>query len=383
MNFVALKMLVGDRMKYFSLVAGLAFASLLVTQQSSIFTGYAMRSGAWLRDTDVADLWVFDSQVEFADDIKLMLDTALTRVRGIEGVQWAVPMYKSMINVILPDGTRTNVRMVGLDDTTLIGGPPEMVQGKLSDLRRDHSILINSADVNDTLLMKHFAGGPRPLRVGDSLSVNDHNADVVGTYKASKEFFWEPVIYTTFSRAVFMGPKNRRSLMYVLVHVQPGANLGEVAQRIHDKTGLSALTRPQFERQTRQWIITKTGIKANFGITIILGVVIGLLAAGQTFFTFILDNTRYFAALKAMGTSGAMLFKMVFVQVAFVGLIGYGIGLGGSCLTGLAFQRAGLAFMMPWQIPLIGAVAIVLCCAVAGSISLIRVLRLEPAVVFK
>ena len=31
MNFVALKMLVGDRLKYIALVAGIAFAALLIT----------------------------------------------------------------------------------------------------------------------------------------------------------------------------------------------------------------------------------------------------------------------------------------------------------------------------------------------------------------
>ena len=34
MNFIALKMLIGDRMKYLSLIAGLSFASLLITQQA-------------------------------------------------------------------------------------------------------------------------------------------------------------------------------------------------------------------------------------------------------------------------------------------------------------------------------------------------------------
>jgi hypothetical protein len=38
---------------------------------------------------------------------------------------------------------------------------------------------------------------------------------------------------------------------------------------------------------------------------------------------------------------------------------------------------------MTWQIPVLGAVAILLCCAVASLVSLIRVVRLEPAVVFK
>ena len=45
MNFLAMKMLIGDRLKYLSLVAGLAFAALLVTQQASIFCGYAPAHG--------------------------------------------------------------------------------------------------------------------------------------------------------------------------------------------------------------------------------------------------------------------------------------------------------------------------------------------------
>jgi len=36
---IALKMLVGDRGKYLGIIMGLTFASLLITQQSSIFTG--------------------------------------------------------------------------------------------------------------------------------------------------------------------------------------------------------------------------------------------------------------------------------------------------------------------------------------------------------
>ena len=216
--------------------------------------------------------------------------------------------------------------MIGLDDTTLLGGPPEMVDGRLTDLRRDRAIFINEADTKDGFLMKRHADAKRPLRVGDSVSVNDHEAIVAGTYRCNKEFFWEPVIYTTFSRAVFMGNKNRRSLTYVLVKAQPGEDIAALAKRIREKTGLAALTQSQFERQTMFWIIKKTGILVNFGITIGLGVVIGLLAAGQTFFNFILDNTRHFAVLKAMGMGGWKLIQMVLVQVTFVGLIGYGIG---------------------------------------------------------
>ena len=125
MNFVALKMLVGDRLKYVALVAGIAFAALLITQQASIFTGFTLRTGSWIRETTAggADLWVMDPQVQMSEGPKPLSDTALQRVRSVSGVAWAVPMYKGWLKCRLPDGTLTTVRLIGIDDATLAAGP--------------------------------------------------------------------------------------------------------------------------------------------------------------------------------------------------------------------------------------------------------------------
>jgi putative ABC transport system permease protein len=380
-NFVALKMLMGDKLKYIALVAGISFAALLITQQASIFNGFALQIGAWIRDTAVADLWVMDDQVEFENDFKPMSDTALQRVRGIDGVKWAVPMYKNYLRVRLPDGTMVLSRVVGLDDATLAGGPPEITSGQLSDLRADRAVFINEAQAKDTLRLKR--GESRPLRVGDRISINDNDAIVAGTYRASREFFWDPVIYTTYSRAVAWAPKMRRVLMYVLVKVQDGADIQAVQQRIREKTGLAVLTNREFDKQSTRELLSRTGILINFGITIILGFVIGLLVAGQTFYTFVLDNLKLFGTLKAMGASNGTVMRMMCIQVVLVGLIGYGIGLGAASLTGMSFHKAGLAFHMDWQIPVVGGIAVLACCLVAGVLGMVRVVRLEPAIVFK
>ena len=68
-----------------------------ITQQGSIFAGFTDRTGSWIRDTAQADLWIMDPQVEFTEDRKAMLDNALLKVRGVEGIEWAVPMYKSYV----------------------------------------------------------------------------------------------------------------------------------------------------------------------------------------------------------------------------------------------------------------------------------------------
>ncbi|MGD0768581.1 MAG: ABC transporter permease [Tepidisphaeraceae bacterium] len=382
MNFLAMRMLVGDRLKYLSLVAGLAFAALLVTQQASIFCGYALRTGSWIHDERCCDLWVMDDQADFTEANKDILDTALDRVRGVSGVLWAVPMYKGYLKCRLPDGTALSARVIGVDDATLIGAPARMVEGRTDGLRRDRAVFINADQAGDGLLLKR-ANPPRPLRVGDSIAINDNEAIVAGAYRATPEFFWDPVFYTTFSRALAMAPSERRTTTYVLVKVRPGSSISEVAGRIGRIPGLKAVTGDQFAAMTMDYVLKKTGILVNFGITIGLGFLIGVLVSGQTLYTFMLDNMKHFATLKAMGAGNLAIIKMVGLQAAWVGGIGYGIGVGGAAFTGFVFSKIGVAFEMPWQIPVIGAVAILLCCVAAAIFSLVRVLRLDPAVVFK
>jgi putative ABC transport system permease protein len=382
---IALRMLVGDRLKYIGLVAGLAFATLLITQQGSIFAGFTRRSGSWIRDTAQADLWIMDPQVEFTEDRKVMLDSALLKVRGVEGVQWAVPLYKSYVQARLQDGSRVVVRMIGLDDATLTGGPPLMEQGSLDLLKQDRAILVDARDTDDGLKLKlGMPGeGPRELRVGDRVDLNEHETVVVGAFRRTREFFWDPVVYTTYSRALRMAPPERRSLSYVLAKVKPGLDPKVVAARIEEATRLRAQTSEEYEARSMDFILAKTGILPNFGMTIVLGFVIGVLVSGQMLYNFILENQRAFAAMKAMGASNMLLLRMVFAQVLFAAFIGYGLGVGVTAAVGTLLQDSKLAFHMGWQVPVFGGIAIVVCCLLAAFISIQRVLRLEPAVVFK
>jgi putative ABC transport system permease protein len=382
---IALRMLLGDRLKYAGLVAGLAFATLLITQQGSIFAGFVLRTGAWIRDTGQADLWIMDEQVEFTEDRKTMLDNSLLRVRGVEGVEWAVPLYKSYMPCRLSDGKRVVVRLIGLDDATLLGAPPLMESGTLDALRQDRGILIDVADAQDEFAVRAALGldEKRPLQIGDRVDLNDHEMVVVGRYRRSTEFFWDPLIYTTYSRALAIAPPERRMLNFVLARVKPGYDHGAVAAQITALSGLRAFTAADFEAHSEDFILRKTGILANFGITIALGFVIGVLISGQLLYNFILDNQRSFAAMKAMGASNFLLLRMVGAQVLFAAFVGFGIGVGLTALSGQFLGKSELAFNMAWQVPVFGGLAILVCCLLAALLSLSRVLRLEPAVVFK
>lgn len=381
MYAIAIKMLMGDRLKYFGLLAGMSFAAMMIAQQASIFVGLISQTGTFVRGLPYVDLWVMDQQVRFSEDQQPMPETALPRVRGIEGVEWAVPMFKGWLPARLPDGTRMNAIVVGIDDATLVGGPLSMVEGKLEDLRRDGAVFIHAKDASTKLKMTR--AGDRPLKVGERISLNDQDAFVAGTFESAPSFFWDPVMYTTYTRALRFAPRQRNLLHYVLVKVKAGEDIQAVRSRIEAITPYKVLTPPEFIKLTRDFIAEKTGILINFGIAIGLGFFVGVLVTGQTFFNFTLDNLRYFGALKAMGASTLTLVRMVMLQVLVAAALSLGIGLGVAAIMGLQLKKTDLAFLMPWQVPALTAGALLFIGMLAGGLSLVKVLRLEPGVVFR
>lgn len=385
MNHVALKMLMGDRAKYLGIIIGLTFASFLITQQLAIFTGIMSRTTSFMDDTALPEIWVMDSKVQYIDDIKPLQDTELYRVRGVPGVQWAVPLYKGMLKARLDDGSFQSCNVVGLDDATLIGGPAEMVEGKLADLRAADAVIIDEYAAKGKLARPatEVGGKPTPLKVGDTLELNDHRGVVVGICKVSRTFQSQPVIYTTYTRATTFAPRERKLLSFVLVKSAPGADQAEVCARIRESTGLEAYTAEAFKWKTTVYFMKNTGIPINFGIAVILGFLVGTAIAGQTFYNFTLDNLRFFGALKAMGASNLTLLRMILLQSSLVGAIGYGLGVGLAAFMGFATRNTELAFRMPWQLLVITGSAVIIICAASAMLSMYKVFRLEPAIVFK
>ena len=378
-------MLVGDRGKYLGIIIGLTFASLLITQQSSIFTGLMTRTYGAISDLSQPDIWVMDPKVLFIDDIKPLQDTELFRVRGVEGVEWAVPLYKGLLKARLEDGNFQICNVLGLDDASLIGGPPEMVQGSLSDLRRQDAIIVNDVGAKTRLAKRPKEGGGKPisLQIGDILEINDHRAIVVGICRVSRTFQSQPVVYTTYSRATVFAPRERKLLSFVLVKAREGENPKALCERIEKSTGLAAYTAQEFKDLTYNYYMKYTGIPINFGIAVMLGFLIGTAIAGQTFYNFTLENLRYFGTLKAMGATNGILLRMILLQALMVGALGYGLGVGGASLFGYMLRGTELSFRLTRDLLYVSAGAIIIIIIFSALISIRKVMRLEPAIVFK
>lgn len=382
---VALQMLIGDRAKFIGILIGVTFVSLLITQQASIFDGLMARSHGAIDDVGIADLWVMDPKTQQIDDYKPMTETTLTRVRSVAGVAWAMPYFRSQIKARLEDGTQQSCVVVGIDDTTLVGAPPIMVEGRAEDLRRSDGVIIEERGALEQLAHPATTPGGKkaPLRIGDAIELNDRHRVVVGIARPSRTFMWFPMVYTTYSRALEMAPPERRNLTYVLVKVAAGQDSKAVATRIAESTGMTALTGAEFRQRTVDYIMKFTGIPINFRISMGLGFLVGCAIAGQTFFNFVHDNLRHLGALKAMGARNRQLVAMILAQAGVSGVIGYGLGVGIAALFGLAVRGTELAFLMSADRLVFSGIAVLAVVLLASGLALRSVIRLEPAVVFR
>ncbi|MGP0591078.1 ABC transporter permease [Nitrospira sp. T9] len=376
MNYVALKMLFGDRPKYLMLLAGLTFSTMLIVQQGSIFWGLMTWSQSGITNVN-APVWVTDSNINQVEEIKPLADTTVNVVRSVSGVEWAVPLYKGVQRARLRDGNYEQIALVGIESSTLIGRPARVLEGNIEELRSPDAVAIDQLGVERL-------GGPENIHLGTTFEINDHRVRVVAIVKTQKSFQNFPFVYTTYERALSVTPEERRKLSYVLASPVSGISPEELARRIHKQTGLGAFTADQFGWKTIRWILQNTGIGVNFGTTVLLGFIVGMAISGQTFYLFTVENLPQFGALKAIGASTGMLARMILLQSFTVGSIGYGVGVGLATLFGLTAAGGDrLPFKETWPLLVGVAVALLLICSVSSVISIRKLAKLEPAIVFR
>jgi putative ABC transport system permease protein len=371
-------MLTGDRAKYLCILFGIAFATLLMAQQMSIFVGVLLRTTSQIRDVRDAQLWVMDAELEHVDDIRPLPDSALERVRGVEGVAWTAPFSKGIVQARLGDGGFRQAILLGIDDATLVGAPETMVVGNLADLRHPDAVIIDEAGYD--LI---WPGESR--QAGKLLEIGERRAVLVGVCKASAPFQTFPVLYTRYSLAKQFALPQRHHLSFVLGAVQPGADPRAVCRRIQEQTGMQALTGEDFAWKTIDYYCRETGLVVNFAITVGLGFIVGLAIAGQTLYLFTVENLRQFGALKAMGVTDRQLIGMVLLQALVVGVLGYALGVGLTVafieVTEPLPELRGL--FLPWQVLVATAAAVFLIVILASLLSIRRVWVVEPAIVFR
>jgi putative ABC transport system permease protein len=378
MNFVALRMLTGDRSKYFGLIFAIAFCTFLLENQTSIFAGILKRTGSQILDVTDAEVWVMDPKTEYWDQTKALKDTDLTRVRGVPGVAWAVRLFKGNPVARTLNGKFAVAVLVGIDDASLSGAPRKMLLGSWQRLREPDSVVI---DQSGYVLL--FPG--EPLQLGRTLEMNDHRVTVVGISDASAPFLNVPIMHTRYSEAVNFLGRERTQLSFIIARPLEGTSPEKLAASIAGATALRARTTQQFVWDCVIYYLRNTGIPVNFGITILVALVVGTVVAGQTFYLFTVENLKQFGTLKAMGVTNPRLVGMILLQAASVAALGFALGTGMAATFFEIFSHklATRGIVLMWQCAALTAACIFFVAVVASLLSIRRALVLEPAEVFR
>lgn len=370
-------MLIGNRASCIGVIFGIFLATLLISQQSAIFLGLVDRSYRIVTDISEPTIWVMDPATESDDKLRSMPIGYLDMVRSVPGVEWAVPFNSSLIPVVTPDGKFDIAQLYGVDDATLLGGPNKMLEGSIRDLRREGGIIVDVFSANGSLARVGKDGKKVPLKIGDSLEINGKHALVVGICKVTQGFYPQPTIFTSFSQFNTFHPGMESRIGYILVKTNPGVDVKSVTKLINAHPELHALTREEYKDQIREFFL-KTGILINFGLSVLLGIIIGFSIAGQIFYLMTLENVVYYALIKAVGGTGTMILKMIVFQAAVVGVIGYALGIGVTVLWGYAIQDTTLAFLFPWQLLVFTGFIVLLICIFTAILSIQKVFRADP-----
>src|SRR5229473_1723380 len=286
---VAMKMLLGDRAKYVGLLFGITFTSFLVTFAGSYFCGFMTRGFALIADYPGADVWVMDPAVESSEQTTNIPDSALSRVRSVDGVLSAVPLALASADARFPNGRFQSFQLIGVDDATLFGLPPLQDGVSPTVLRTPDAVVVDSGGTEGKLQTPALAADQWPYRqphlgaskdeqaptafyrlildsfkprlgvptrelaAGDQLLVNDHRDVVRSRANALPRYPPRPLMYTTLSNASRTLLPERHFLTFVLAKAAPSVTPRELAKRIESQTGLKARSSADFEADTVNW----------------------------------------------------------------------------------------------------------------------------------
>ena len=115
----------------------------------------------------------------------------------------------------------------------------------------------------------------------------------------------------------------------------------------------------------------------------VLGLVVGFVVVAQTIYATTVDHLKEFGTLKAMGAPNSYVYKVIITQAAISAVMGYVLGMIVSAFVVRASQSGGAAILLPWPMA-VGMFFLTLVMRVSAAlVSINKVTRLDPAMVFK
>jgi putative ABC transport system permease protein len=319
------------------------------------------------------DMWVVPTGAETFGPGKVLPMSDAFQARTVPGVAWADPVLLGAGTIHLPAGGTEAVTILGLQFPHYASGPWNLVAGDKSTLSRPDTMIFEDGD-------RDVLGG---INVGSIREVNGRNVTVGG-------FTWGMIPFGPsyavadfeLARELLNVPNDQAN--YVALKLEPGADIETVRKAIQGRVGTSQVfTKERFKSEIRNYILKKTAIGITFGTSTLFAVIVGFVIVSLSMFSAVVDNIREFGTLKALGSTNLDLALLLLVQSVVYGLIGSVFGLALVSQMAKGIRSAKLTMVMPPWLTIGTVFFMIMLCCFASSLALIRLRKLEPAMVFR
>lgn len=363
----ALRLLLDQPSKSLGTLLGVVVSVFLMAQQLSTFLGILGRVAAFV-DTAGADIWIASATTVDTDITESVPLRYQAVAMGTDGVAWASPLVQRMSRATRPDGVGELVKVVGVEGPRYLGLPAS----RAGNLSRPGSVLISAAD-------RPLYGDPVP---GERLEVGDRTMIVSG-------FFSEVDPHGNYSY-VFANVNDVRGALaiaedratFIVVRVRAGVDADEVARTLRVRLPeAKVFTRPELRTAVIGHFMARTPVGVVFGMGAFVAALVGSLVVGVTMFSSVVDRTRDFATLVAVGATRKQLVELLFSQALLFFAVGASLGLASFVLVKLHVTSAPM--LAPWWLFVGVAASSLVSCLLASVVAVRRVLAIDPAIVFK
>lgn len=362
-----------DKVRLTVTLTGIVFAVVLIVVELGLFVGFTSTTSGPIDHSNV-DLWVTSKHVPYIELGAPFSERKLYQVRAVPGVVEAQKFITRWTQWQRPDGRQESVQIVGINPDSMLGHPWNLVEGSVDDLKTPNAILVDQ-------LYKEKLG---VTRVGEVFEIDHRRARVVGFTRGIRAFTTSPYIFTSFKNAQDYAGMAADQTVYLQVKVAPGADVKQVQREIQERVkDVDVLTNRQFSRMTQVYWMFTTGAGVAVLLAAALGLVVGFVVVAQTIYATTMDHLKEFGTLKAMGAPNSYIYRVILTQAAMSAVMGYALGMFVSVFVVRASQSGGAAILLPWPMAIGMFFLTLTMCMGAAVVSINKVTRLDPAMVFK
>jgi putative ABC transport system permease protein len=360
------------RLRLLATLLGVVFATILCNQALGTMFGLMDKVAMVVRRTE-ADIWIVPRGTQALMGSKVIPISSVYAARGVPGVALAMPLLFAGGSIRLPNGGSEPIQLIGTAAPHFIGGPWNLVQGRVEDLGGSATIIMEDSE-------RETYGG---VNIGSRREINERLTTIVG-------FTWglagigANYAFAEYDYARELGNVPSDQTSFGVVRLSPGADAETVRAAIAAAApDTTVLTKSQLDDVLMNNLLRVSPIGVTFSAIAGFGVVIGFIIVSLSIFSAVSDNLREFGTLKAVGARSFDLALLMFAQAVAYGVLGSLIGLGMELGIARAISSAKLFLIIPPWLLLASLLLMTFMCLAASFFSLIRLWRVEPGMVFR